>query len=215
MNPATSKLLLYPLLFCLLSASTASAGLFRWVDENGKIHYSDSVPPQMSQGGHTELDKNGNRINKVEAAKSAEEVEEERWLSGLEDKLKDKQQQQRRKDEVLLSSYHNIDEFDAYYVGQFDALQEEREQLEQLSQKLADELKKLRTQHSEAESSGAKKRIQGFIDSNEENSAAYELALKQNADEVSKLRQEAQALRKRYLYLVSKLEQSSDKTTRE
>ena len=37
------------LLFGLLSLATYAADVFRWVDENGKIHYGDSVPERYKQ----------------------------------------------------------------------------------------------------------------------------------------------------------------------
>lgn len=193
---------------CLLGVSGAAvAGLFRWVDDNGKVHYSDSVPPHMSQGGHTELDANGNRIKKVAAAKSEEEVEEEKWLSELEEKLESKQEQQRRKDMVLLTSYQNVEEFDAYYAEHTTKLSDERKQLEALKSKLQVELSVLQRQLKEADSVAAKERTQGFINTNLENTEAYNLALIQNADETAKLLNESQSLRKRFIYLLNKLEQ--------
>jgi len=37
------------LLFGLLSLATYAADVFRWVDENGKTHYGDSVPERYKQ----------------------------------------------------------------------------------------------------------------------------------------------------------------------
>ena len=194
---------------CLLGFSGASlAGLFRWVDDNGKVHYSDSVPPHMSQGGHTELDKNGNRIKKVAAARSEEEIEEEMWLAELEGKLESKQEQQRKKDLLLLTSYQNVAEFDAYYAQHLNKLSAERTQLEALQGNLRTELDILQRQLAEAENRAAKQRIEGFIQLNQENTEAYKLALLQNAEESNKLLQESKSLRKRLIYLLNKLEQS-------
>ena len=35
----------YLFAFLILSATNADAGLNKWVDEQGKIHYSDQPPP--------------------------------------------------------------------------------------------------------------------------------------------------------------------------
>ena len=49
------------MLFVLLVGivGTAQAKLYRWVDEDGKVHYSDKVPPQAIQGEHTRLNERG------------------------------------------------------------------------------------------------------------------------------------------------------------
>jgi len=35
------------------------AGLYRWVDDAGKVHYSDKVPIAISKKAHSELSNNG------------------------------------------------------------------------------------------------------------------------------------------------------------
>ncbi|MHB1292913.1 MAG: DUF4124 domain-containing protein, partial [Sulfuricella sp.] len=46
----------FPLLLILLASFPAVAGkLYSWVDENGKTHYGNTVPPQYAQQGNAEL----------------------------------------------------------------------------------------------------------------------------------------------------------------
>ena len=195
------------LLGLLLLSTTASAALFRWVDDDGKVHYSDSVPPSKAQKGHTEMDKLGNKVKKVEAAKSKEQVDEEEWLRELEGKLKTKQAQQKRKDSQLLNSYASVEQFDEFYAERIHVLKEERKRLELLRDKLEAELERLLKQHN-ASKGGVKKQLQGFIDKNLENTQAYHTAIEHNIAEEKNTRSEALRLRKRFIYLKEKKAQA-------
>ncbi|MGB0845410.1 MAG: DUF4124 domain-containing protein [Thiolinea sp.] len=192
----------------LLIISTTASAAFRWVDDDGKVHYSDSVPPSKAQKGHTELDELGNKVNKVAPAKSKEELEEEAWMNELEKKLRLKKSQQKRKDALLLNSYASLEQFDEFYAERFEVLSDERKQLELLSSKLERELERLLKQHKASTNAVAKKRVQGFIDINVENTQAYQDAIKQNISEEKNIREEAKKLRKRFLYLQQKKAQA-------
>jgi len=197
------------LLGLLTLSTTASAALYRWVDDNGKVHYSDSVPPSKAQRGHTELDTFGNRTKKVEPAKSKEQVAEEAWLGELESKLEVKRSQQRRKDKLLLSSYASVEQFDAFYADRLNILKDERAQLELLKGKLENELERLLNEYKNSKHAGAKKRVQGFVDTNIGNTEAYQQAITQNLAEEATIREEAQVLRKRFLNLLKKKEEKN------
>lgn len=189
------------LLCSLFLSTTVSATLYRWVDDDGKVHYSDSVPPSKAQKGHTEMDTLGNKVKKVAPAKSKEQVAEEEWLNELEGKLKAKQAQQKHKDTQLLNSYASIEQFDEFYAERLHVLREERKRLKLLRDKLEAELERLVKQHNASISVAAKKQMQGFIDKNLENTQAYHDAITQNKIEEETILSEAAKLRKRYLYL--------------
>jgi hypothetical protein len=42
-----------------LTASANAAEVFRWVDENGEVHYSESLPPDFQDKGHDVLNERG------------------------------------------------------------------------------------------------------------------------------------------------------------
>jgi hypothetical protein len=91
-------------------AATADAGLYRWVDENGNVTYSDQVPPDRADGGHAELNRRGIQVREVGPARSAEEVAREK---AREAQLRAEQQrieQQREADRILLKSFPTEDE---------------------------------------------------------------------------------------------------------
>ncbi|MBU1689318.1 MAG: DUF4124 domain-containing protein [Gammaproteobacteria bacterium] len=103
----------FSLLLILLASFPAVAGkLYSWVDEHGKTHYGNTVPPQYAQQGNTELDKKGSVIKKTDAALTPEQrkaKEEELAQQKEEDKKKLEQQ---RRDKALLNTYTTEKEID-------------------------------------------------------------------------------------------------------
>lgn len=56
----------------------AKKKLYKWVDENGKVTFSDIVPPDQIKKEHQEVNKDGLVIDKIDNIKTAEERKEER-----------------------------------------------------------------------------------------------------------------------------------------
>jgi len=45
--------------FLLITSTDLAATVYRWVDENGEVHYSESLPPDFQDKTHDELDAMG------------------------------------------------------------------------------------------------------------------------------------------------------------
>ncbi|NWK77448.1 DUF4124 domain-containing protein [Aquitalea sp. LB_tupeE] len=97
-----------PALLILLSCGAAMAGgLYKWVDDAGKVHYSDAPPLQYQKQGVAEL----NRQGVIRKQAESEQARQQREAS--EAVRKQEQQRQRdsaRYDKGLLESYRNVDE---------------------------------------------------------------------------------------------------------
>jgi len=103
----------FSLLLILLASFPAVAGkLYSWVDENGKTHYGNTVPPQYAQQGNTELDKKGAVIKKTDAALTPEQrkAKEEELAQQKEEEKKNLEQ--KRRDKALLNTYTTEKEID-------------------------------------------------------------------------------------------------------
>jgi hypothetical protein len=62
MEHKTSNHLITFIISCsilLASGSAVAAKVYRWVDENGEVHYSESLPPDFEDKTHDELDERG------------------------------------------------------------------------------------------------------------------------------------------------------------
>lgn len=97
------------LLAVLLSMGSAQAGMYRWVDGNGRVHYSDTLPSTYQKSGASEMSKQGVVIKRTqseaERRAEAERLEEERQLEQV-------RQQQAQLDRALTQTYTTEAEID-------------------------------------------------------------------------------------------------------
>ena len=98
------------LLSLLLAPPILSAKLYKWVDENGEVHYSDKVPSQYQKGAHSELDKRGIQRKQVDAAKTKEEIAKEQELERLRAEQQRLIEEQWKEDQVLLRTFRSEDD---------------------------------------------------------------------------------------------------------
>ena len=102
----------YLLVILTLIWSTAVySGLYRWVDEAGKVHYGDRIPPAYAQNGHTKLYKNGLTKERVESAVARKKK--------IEDVKREKERQKQLLDEIS-PAYKAICRFVQRYGVAFD-----------------------------------------------------------------------------------------------
>jgi hypothetical protein len=97
-------------LLLVLAALPAEARLYKWVDEQGNVHYTDRVPPEVTERERAELDARGMTINKTQAAKTPEEIAREKQLEELRAEQKRVEAEQRALDEVLLRTFRSEDD---------------------------------------------------------------------------------------------------------
>lgn len=108
-------LLVSAVLLCVPAANVAGA-LYKWVDEDGNIRYSDRLPPSQSARKHQQLNSSGMVVNTREAAKSNEELAAEAEAKRIaaekaaeEARLKKIQDHQ---DQVLLMTFSSEEELE-------------------------------------------------------------------------------------------------------
>ncbi len=95
----------------LLVVMSASAGkLYRWVDDDGKVHYSDKIPPSQAKHERKALSKEGVVIEKVGAAKTKEEIAREEELAKRRAEQKRLAEEQKKADQVLLRTFRSEDD---------------------------------------------------------------------------------------------------------
>ncbi|WP_263458717.1 DUF4124 domain-containing protein [Bathymodiolus japonicus methanotrophic gill symbiont] len=69
---------------CLIPLpSAAHAKMYRWVDKQGNVYYSDQVPPSQSKLERKVLSDTGRVIETIRAAKTQEEIDLEKRLAIL------------------------------------------------------------------------------------------------------------------------------------
>ena len=97
------------LLLLLAGTAVAHAAMYRWVDGNGRVHYSDTLPPNYQQSGASEMDKQGNVIKRT---KSEAERRADAARQAEAQRLREEQNKQVQLDRALTQTYTNEAEID-------------------------------------------------------------------------------------------------------
>jgi len=89
----------------LLVSAPAHAELYKWVDENGMVHYGDHIPPEYAKDRHERFNEGGVRIGVEEEELSKEQIaaraEQERIRQELD-----------AYDQQLLKSYERVSDIE-------------------------------------------------------------------------------------------------------
>ncbi|MEQ8208122.1 MAG: DUF4124 domain-containing protein [Woeseia sp.] len=84
--------------------------LYRWVDEEGVVHYGDSVPPEYAEVEKQVLNDAGVTVGVLHGKKTPEEIAEEQ----RQEEARMQRELQRRADQALLATYLSIDEIEMH-----------------------------------------------------------------------------------------------------
>ncbi|MEN8179076.1 MAG: DUF4124 domain-containing protein [Pseudomonadota bacterium] len=105
-----------------LSAPLQAGRLYKWVDDEGRIHYSDRLPPADSTRPHSQLDERGITVDSVGAAKTAEQIRQEAEVERLRQERQRLIDEQRMADRVLLRTFRTEDDIIMTRNGQLQAV---------------------------------------------------------------------------------------------
>ena len=97
------------LLAAMLTAGIAHAGMYRWVDGSGRVHYSDTLPPTYQKSGAAEMSKQGVVVKRVQS--EAERRAESKQLEA-ERLIEQARQLQAQQDRALTLTYTTEAEID-------------------------------------------------------------------------------------------------------
>ena len=108
--------LMLAVLLCAFSSTSMAGALYKWVDENGNIRYSDRLPPDQTKNRHQQLNSQGMVLSTKDAAKSPEETaidaESNRKLEEQQRKETRIKSEQDRHDRVLLLTFSSEEEIE-------------------------------------------------------------------------------------------------------
>jgi hypothetical protein len=113
----------------LLSGSMAAGTTYKWVDEQGIVHYGDSIPPQYAEKEHKLLNNQGVEVGHTDAQKTPEEL-------ATEARAHDVLVKQQQHDSVLLATYTSVKDIEALRDVRLDQLQGQRVAAEQYVENL-------------------------------------------------------------------------------
>lgn len=204
----------YLTVFMLLALASfpAAAKMYKWVDEQGKTHYGDSIPPQYAGQGSTELSKKGLVIKKTDPALTPEQrkAQEEELAQKKEEGRK--KEEQARRDKALINTYTTEKEID---LVRNRNLQQGELQLQGMEVRIKQIQPRLDQARKEAESFTAKKKpvpvyLQQELREAENETQRLQEMVKQRRQEMDAIRAKFEDDKKRFREL-SQLEGSEKK----
>ncbi|MCK8515505.1 DUF4124 domain-containing protein [Methylonatrum kenyense] len=139
----------------LLLSGVAQAELYRWVDEDGEVHYSDRLPPERAPEERRVFSRDGDTLRDVDRMPTAEELEAlEEARKAAEDAQQREQEQHRLQaeyDEMLQRSYTSVEDLERSRERRIQPLQTRLDNAERRRQRLDNRIDELRESAAEAE----------------------------------------------------------------
>ena len=109
---------------CLtLSPSIVTAKLYKWVDSEGNVQYSDKVPAEEADKAHSVIDKSGVTVQKIDRQKTKQELQEQERKKKVAEELAQKNEDQRKRDQILLDTFTTEDDIVMTRDGKIQAVQ--------------------------------------------------------------------------------------------
>ncbi len=115
------------------SSSKQGGVAYKWVDEQGVVHYGDHIPPQYAQQDREVLNSQGVPVGHIEAAMTPEQA-------SAEARKKAELFKQRQHDSFLVSTYTSVQDIEALRDVRLDQLRGQRTAAEQYVESLRSRL---------------------------------------------------------------------------
>jgi hypothetical protein len=120
------------------ASSEKKSTAYRWIDEQGVLHYGDSIPPQYAEKEHAVLNNQGVVVGHTEAQKTPEQ-------QAIEAKDYEATRKQQQHDNFLLTTYTSVKDIESLRDVRLDQLQGQRTAAEQYVENLRSRLVALQT----------------------------------------------------------------------
>ncbi len=126
------------------NSDTSSTKVYRWVDANGVVHYSDQIPPEQAPADRQILNQYGVPIKTEQGAMSQADIDAAKRASDEREAARAAAE----RDAVLLSTYLSVDEIEALRNRRVDLIQGQISLTENYLQTLREKLEKLQKEAS-------------------------------------------------------------------
>ena len=185
----------------VLTPAPADAALYRWVDENGRVQYSDT-PPQNDKNA-VQLSNRGMVLKKIDAGLSPEQQKAKEAEEARKRAEDAKAIEQRRQDTALLQSFTTVQEIDMKRDREVHAVEiaiaNLREQERALGVRLAQDRK--RAEALEKDRKPMPEGLKEDLLKAESEKKVLEEEIKRRYDEIGATKSRYEALKKRYIVL--------------
>ncbi|MEE4330391.1 MAG: DUF4124 domain-containing protein [Wenzhouxiangella sp.] len=135
------------LILLLMSASTGlmAQTVFRWVDENGEVHYGHAVPPEHTHRGYDRLRPDGTVAERIARTLTPEERAEIEREEARQAEAEAEQRSQDSRDRLLLASYDSEQDIRDQLDAQLRTLDTQRQSINQALGRVSERFESLIT----------------------------------------------------------------------
>ena len=140
------KLIVITALVALSSTAVAreEQKVFKWTDEQGQVHYGDSIPAEYADRPKERLNDQGVAVEEIAGKKTEEQRAEEARL----EKVRVAQELQQRADQALLNTYLTVEEIVMHRDRRVELYQAQSKVTELYLRNLGRRLESIRTEAS-------------------------------------------------------------------
>lgn len=105
---------LLPLVFAVLlvSATATAQKLYRWVDDQGVVHYGDSIPPEFANHDRSVLNQHGVAVGFEEGEITPEERAADEQRAAEDQVRRTARAEANRRDNMLLETYLSVEDIE-------------------------------------------------------------------------------------------------------
>lgn len=129
--------------------ASGQAQTYRWVDDDGVVHYGDHVPPQYADRDRDLLNTQGVRVGIQEGILTDEEREERARLAAAEQVARDARVADSRRDQILLDTYLSVEEIERLRDRRLELLEAQIKVTEHYLGNLRNRLERLKREASD------------------------------------------------------------------
>lgn len=124
--------LLNVLLLASLASPAWAQNLYKWVDEDGEVHYSQTLPPEQAARAHDRLTRNGQVAERVERVKTGDELASLKVEQELQREEAELRKIQAQRDRLFLAAHPTEEDVRRVIDGRRETVAAERQSVESL-----------------------------------------------------------------------------------
>lgn len=173
------RLVFLPMLILFIFMSSSAANFYRWVDSQGKVHYSSAVPAEAASSGHAQMDKQGAVVGRVDSKKEREAKINQKRLLELNALLTDEE----RYDRMVENIYPNREALEEHFGGQISMISTNVRLLEYHRKQIKNQLVELKSKLLKTENNNDRQIIRRTITQLESNLVDHDKAIEESRKE--------------------------------
>jgi len=116
----------------MTSAGVLAQDVYKWVDKNGEVHYSQTLPPERAGEAHDRLTRDGLLAERIDRVKTADELAELEVQREQERELAKQERIQAQQDRLFLAAYPTEEDVQRTIETRRETVMSERNSVESL-----------------------------------------------------------------------------------